>query len=208
MLVKNFLLLCLFQIAGVYCLAGLAYIFIHLLEGNRTARFVALEATLLFGAAFLGRQVRYGFEPVRRWRVFLVVLGIQLAPPLLLMLAQIFSDAEIPKLYQFAKLTYLIEVQPLGVFALLALDPLAEELLFRGWLWEALRTRFSLKTVAICTFLVFVLIHATTIQGAVGAAYGAALLTAVRFSTGSLYASIAVHSLQNALVILYGKYPF
>lgn len=86
----------------------------------------------------------------------------------------------------------------LYLFALVVLAPVAEELLFRGWLWSALRRSWGPWPTALVTGGLFWLLHA---------AYRpkdfllvlpiAIILTVVRQFTGSIRGTILLHALQD-----------
>jgi len=90
----------------------------------------------------------------------------------------------------------------LFVFALVVLSPASEELMFRGWLWTALRRSWGPWPVALATGGLFWVMHA---------AYGwtyflmllplAVMLTVVRQFTGSIRGTLALHVVHNAGVV-------
>ncbi len=82
--------------------------------------------------------------------------------------------------------------------------PVAEELFFRGWLWEELRRSWGRPAVALATGLLFLLAHGMggfvilvcAVPGAVG-------LSFVRAMDGSVRASLLCHVLYNAGAFAY-----
>jgi uncharacterized protein len=91
-------------------------------------------------------------------------------------------------------------------FAVLAIvcAPIAEEFFFRGFFYRALRTRLSVGVAAVLDGLLFGLIHydgsdsaaALPMLGLLGM-----IFCLVYEKTGTLYATIALHSLNNMLAV-------
>lgn len=97
-------------------------------------------------------------------------------------------------------------VGPLMAFvSLVILPPLAEEIIFRGFLFRGLRRRFDFRVAAIITSLLFALPH--LIEGVGGLLWIGGLDTFVlsivlcylRETTGRLTAGMGVHALKNML---------
>lgn len=86
----------------------------------------------------------------------------------------------------------------LAFFSLAIIAPIAEELIFRGWLYGKLRTRLNLISSALLTSLVFGLLH---FQWNVGITVFAMSIIAclLREITNTIYAPILLHFLKNAL---------
>ncbi len=93
--------------------------------------------------------------------------------------------------------------RPLAVDLLaLALVPaVAEELLFRGVLWGAVRPRLGATGAVIVTAVAFGLYHGSVYRFA-PAAFGGLLLGVVRAASGSLWPALAFHFANNAGVII------
>ena len=91
----------------------------------------------------------------------------------------------------------------IAVLALLicVLAPIAEEFLFRGFCFEALRPRFGVLGAAIAVGAVFGAVHATSTPAALIVELGMLgfLLCLLRWRTGSLYPCIGLHALNNAI---------
>lgn len=85
-----------------------------------------------------------------------------------------------------------------GFLAFAILAPVAEELIFRGWIYAKLRAHFRLVPSLLLTSLAFALVHG---QLNVGVAVFAMSLIAclLRESTGTIYAPILLHFLKNSL---------
>lgn len=92
------------------------------------------------------------------------------------------------------------EVGLLALFVCV-LAPIAEEFLFRGFCFAALRPSLGVVGAAIAVGLVFGAFHATSTPPAllVPLALFGFLLCLVRWKTGSLYPCIALHALNNSI---------
>jgi membrane protease YdiL (CAAX protease family) len=89
----------------------------------------------------------------------------------------------------------------LDLVALALLPAVAEELLFRGVLWGAVRPRAGVVAAIVITAAAFGLYHGS-IYRFLPAAFGGLLLGAVRASSRSLWAALAFHAANNAGVIV------
>jgi membrane protease YdiL (CAAX protease family) len=81
---------------------------------------------------------------------------------------------------------------------IVVLAPLLEELLFRGFLLHRWSHRWGLRTGVIMTSIAFAVVHVEPVGHFV---FGLAMC-ALYLSTGSLWAPIAAHALNNGLVVL------
>jgi uncharacterized protein len=82
-------------------------------------------------------------------------------------------------------------------------DPLAEELLFRGWLWTGLRKRWGVASTATLTGILWLALHASTKIYVLAIIFPVAVILSVaRHLGGSVRASIALHILYNATIML------
>ncbi len=79
--------------------------------------------------------------------------------------------------------------------------PVAEEILFRGYLFEALKKRFSGITVVIVTALAFALVHLQWSHFALLFGMGLVLGWA-KLKTGSLRLPVLLHAINNGLVLV------
>lgn len=86
----------------------------------------------------------------------------------------------------------------LAFFALVILPPVAEELLFRGYLFGRLRKRFGFWLTTIVVSIVFGLVHFQWNVG-VDVAVLSVFLCYLRERTGSIWASMVLHSIKNGL---------
>jgi membrane protease YdiL (CAAX protease family) len=97
----------------------------------------------------------------------------------------------------------------LTFISLVVLPPLAEELLFRGFLFSSFRSRVGFWLSAICTSFLFAIAHLQE-GGSSGLLFVAALDTFVlslflcflREKTGNLWAGITLHALKNFVAFL------
>lgn len=82
--------------------------------------------------------------------------------------------------------------------ALVVLPPIAEELLFRGYLFGRLREKFGFWVTSIIVSVVFGIVHLQWNVG-VDVAVLSLFLCYLRERTGSIWASIVLHSLKNGV---------
>lgn len=125
-----------------------------------------------------------------------------LATILLLIFSQIpgFNTTE-PQGQIFQKLLSPTE-RFLGFFTIAIAAPIAEELIFRGWLYGKLRaiidSKFSLPISALLVSILFGVFHGQWNVG-VGVFALSLILCGLREITGTIYAGIFVHAFKNAL---------
>lgn len=94
----------------------------------------------------------------------------------------------------------------IAFFTLVVIAPIAEEIIFRGWLYGKLREKFSQKTsetwsVLISMFLVSVLFGVLHMQWNVGVNVFAMsiVLCGLREITGTIYSGILLHIIKNGV---------
>lgn len=177
----------------------------------------AFQATLLAAAARQGRRLGdgdrrtgLGAGPVRRkGAVALLSLLMLLWAALMIVLIHVF-----PALRDYVRSVTpdvlagagnagpLVAAARIGLIALLA--PLAEEMFFRGWLWEALRRRGRGEAATmVLTALPWLLLHGLDSPGRIPFLIPAAvLLSLARRMGGSVRASLAAHVMNNGSVVL------
>lgn len=97
-----------------------------------------------------------------------------------------FTDINLPMEYVFA------------FVALVILPPIAEELLFRGYLFGRLREKFGFWLSAVIVSIVFGVVHMQW-NVAVDVAILSLFLCYLRERTGSIWASIVLHSIKNGV---------
>lgn len=90
------------------------------------------------------------------------------------------------------------------VLLLAALAPLSEEFFFRGWLWEALRTRgVSTLPIALLTTLPWLLLHGLDTPWRIVFLLPAALIfSTARIMSRGVQASLCVHVTNNLAIVL------
>lgn len=86
----------------------------------------------------------------------------------------------------------------LAFIALVVLPPIAEELLFRGYLFGRLRQRFGFWLTTLVVSVVFGLVHMQWNVG-IDVAILSIFLCTLREVTGSLWASMALHAIKNGV---------
>ena len=86
----------------------------------------------------------------------------------------------------------------LALFALVIIPPIAEELLFRGYLFGRLRERFGFWVTAIVTSLTFGFVHMQWNVG-IDTFILSMFLCYLRETTGSIWASMVLHSIKNGV---------
>lgn len=94
----------------------------------------------------------------------------------------------------------------LAFFAMVVIAPIAEEMVFRGWLYGKLRSKFSSETtesisVIASSLLVSVLFGLVHLQWNIGVNVFALSMVACAFReiTGTIYAGILLHILKNGI---------
>lgn len=86
----------------------------------------------------------------------------------------------------------------IAVIALVFLAPIAEEIVFRGWIYGKLRTRIRLPLAVLLTSLLFAVLHG---QWNVGVSVFALslVLCGLREVTGTIWSGIILHMLSNGI---------
>ena len=168
------------------------------------------QGTLLLAAWIQSRRVGLGFAPIRAPRLVsgltLLLLGWDM---LLIVLIQMF-----PALRDFARAAtpdFLADFGRGGaamtvLFCLLIVPvaPLAEELFFRGWFWEALRLRgHRIAVIMVLTTAPWLLLHGLGAPGRVLFLLPAAVLfSVIRHRGGGVRASLAAHCVNNLFALM------
>lgn len=89
-----------------------------------------------------------------------------------------------------------------AMLALIIIAPLAEEIIMRGWLYGKIRTRLSFVPAATIVSLIFGLLHGQW-NVAVGVFAMSLVLCSLREITGTIWASIFLHALSNAIAFYF-----
>jgi hypothetical protein len=176
------------------------------------------HGTLLLGALWQGRRLTGG-----DWREGVGVRRIRrigwIALFALIMISWLIGvlalTAAIPALHDFMKsmtpefLMSDLGAASLGVMVLLVVlvvivAPMAEEIFFRGWLWEASRQRgHSVATTACLTAIPWLLLHGIEAPGRILFLLPAAVMFSLaRQMGGGVLASLMVHVANNMSVVL------
>lgn len=108
-----------------------------------------------------------------------------------------FVDSEQLQNVGFDNLTHPYEYI-LAFFALVILPPVAEELLFRGYLFGRLREKFGFWLTTLVVSVVFGLVHLQWNVG-IDVAVLSVFLCYLRERTGSIWASMVLHGIKNGL---------
>src|SRR5262249_34829832 len=155
---------------------GLAYLFSRIRNGR--------DATLYLGfRAFPGKALL-------RWSIAFLVL-IALSDSLTVLLGRPIVPPFMQEAYQRSGFL------PLLWFALMVAAPLAEETLFRGFLFEGIfRSKLGAPGAIIVSALWWALIHVQYDWYGIATVFAAGLLLGwIRLKTGSLYPTLFLHSL-------------
>jgi membrane protease YdiL (CAAX protease family) len=93
--------------------------------------------------------------------------------------------------------------------SLVVLPPIAEEIMFRGFLFSSLRRKFRLRYAVILTSILFGIAHLQFGSGApllwvaaIDTFVLSCVLCTLREKTGSLWASIMLHALKNSIAFI------
>ena len=82
--------------------------------------------------------------------------------------------------------------------AMAVIAPIAEEIIFRGWLYGKLRKELSIAPAIILTSLLFGFLHAP-LSAAISVSILSAIMCLEREITGTIYAGIITHMIQNSI---------
>jgi membrane protease YdiL (CAAX protease family) len=166
---------------------------------------VGFVAVAVFFAQLGGRRVRaemFGLRPTRLWRaVWLVVVTFASFLLFTLVWSAIFHHTEETKLLEQlgANETTALLVLSAGLTCVIA--PIAEEFLFRGFIFMSLRNWRGVWPAALITGVLFGAVHAGSapaIDLVPLGVLGVALCLLYR-ATGSLYPCIAAHCVNNTI---------
>jgi membrane protease YdiL (CAAX protease family) len=153
--------------------------------------------------------------PIRRSRLFVVLIALHIV-------AIVWYGA-----YELASPEYahslprewhgpLIAAATEGPFLLIGylfqniiLAPVAEELMFRGWLWTELSRRWGAWPTGLITSFFWLMLHfGYGVNGVLHLWPAAVALSLARHYTGSVRATIALHCMSNARTVILNVLPF
>lgn len=89
----------------------------------------------------------------------------------------------------------------LEIVALCIVVPFAEELLYRGIIFNYLRRSFSLQTSMVCSALIFGAVHGNIVQFIYAAVFGLLLAFLAEYTRG-IYGAVLAHMTANLLSVL------
>lgn len=89
----------------------------------------------------------------------------------------------------------------LGFLAFAVIPPIAEEIIFRGWIYGKLRSRLSFWSAMIIVSVLFAVLHGQ-FNVAVNVFVVSAVACGLREITGTIWAGIIVHSIKNGIAFL------
>lgn len=123
------------------------------------------------------------------------ILKTVLSPHLMSQLNQYSGRSGADKVYGILKLPW---ARMLFILTGMTVAPIAEETLFRGWLYAAFKDRIGVVPAVIASSLLFALAHLTLLQIAPIFAIGV-ILTVIYETTHSLTITAIMHSVNNTL---------
>ena len=167
------------------------------------ASYVAVSIAVLAAARFRGGRdwttlvAWRDWEPHRHWKLFVILMVSTIA-------WEVAAGATIEHFYPEAKDWVTVPKETPWIIGFLALavlfGPIAEELIFRGWLYTSLRASFGFRIAVLATSVLFALAHweSTHLYALAVFPVGLALAT-IRERTGSIAASITFHAFYNGV---------
>ena len=165
--------------------------------------YVAMILAVLAVARFRGRRDWAGlvawrdWHPQKHWKLFLALFAMTIA-------WEIVASVGIEHIHPEAKDWVVAPKGTPWIVAFIALavlaGPIAEEMLFRGWMYTSLRASFGLRVAVLVTSVLFALAHweGTHLYALAVFPVGLALAI-VRERTGSIAGSITFHALYNGV---------
>jgi uncharacterized protein len=189
-------------------------------EGKDAPAGVVIAGAYVVGAVFVASAIAFarmsgpvhaadfGLRATRFWRAVGLTIAFYLA--FVFSAALWFSLVGTPgdeELLDALGVDRSVLLAILGGIAVCVFAPVGEELLFRGFMYPALRNRLGIAAAAILTGAVFGLLHGFSAEAKVLvplALFGAALCLLYQ-TTGSLYPCIALHAINNSIAFGQGK---
>lgn len=162
---------------------------------------VVLPVWLMKGRGYVTRLLGVDKRPTRSiWWVPFLVWVVYMAATIIAAVAASYLpwvDGQQAQDVGFDDLTQ--PIQYLVAFvALVIIPPIAEELLFRGYLFGRLRERFGFWFTTIVVSIVFGIVHMQWNVG-IDVAVLSVFLCYLRERTGTIWASIVLHTIKNGL---------
>lgn len=212
---SSWVLFCFFLVAAV--VFGVVFTYLPGLEQLLDSTLGQLFASVLIYILVLF-VVILPIWAIRNWAYVLKVLGIAKKPtraiwwlPLLMWLAYMgatiiaalvanllpWVDVDQQQETGFQDITQPIEYV-VAFVALVVLPPIAEELLFRGYLFGRLREKFGFWLTTIVVSVMFGIVHLQWNVG-IDVAVLSLFLCYLRERTGSIWASITLHTIKNGV---------
>ena len=206
----------LFGVVATFIVVGIAAAATGTTSADESPAFT-IVATLLQGAIFVGTAVMFASftAPPRPWhfglrrsRFWPAIGWAALAMFSFYVFAAVYSVAVHPTAKQGITESLGADKGAVGVIAagmmVIAIGPAAEEFFFRGFFYRALRSRYSILVAAAIDGLLFGTIH-YDFSGTEGLlivpplALLAFIFCLIYERTGSIYPTIALHALNNAI---------
>ena len=148
-------------------------------------------------------DLRFG-ERKNRWKAWQIAAGAAAAAAVSVLLNALILSSPLPKIfpgyYESAAVSFAGQPWPLLILAAVILGPMAEELIFRGMIYERMRHYLSVPLSIVLSALLFGLYHANMIQFIYTSLMGI-LLAFYYEKSGSLPACIAAHMAMNAFAV-------
>lgn len=178
--------------------------------------FSTFAAIILFAHKKLGAAAWQvlGFDRFK-WRYILVAIGGLLTYYAIYIVTISICKALIPalNLEQQQDLGFMhpkhIEQYAMIFVSLVVLPPLVEETVFRGFILQGLRQKLRIGTAAVVTSILFAIGHLQIGNGqpllwaaAIDTFVLSLVLCVIRYKTGSLWPTIMVHALKNAVAFM------
>lgn len=147
--------------------------------------------------------LRFG-ERKLRWKWFIIVLSLIGAAVLSLILNVLIMNSPLPEMFSgyddASSITFEGQNPILVILSTVILAPIAEELIFRGLMYDRMKRYLGIPASVILTSLAFGVYHGTVIQFIYASAIG--VMFALYYEkSGSLIMPIAAHAVMNALAV-------
>jgi membrane protease YdiL (CAAX protease family) len=162
---------------------------------------VVLPVWIFRGTSYVQKVLGLGSKPTRSiWWLPLLMWAAYMAVTIIVSLATSvlpWVDVNQEQEVGFKDLSQPFEYV-IAFVALVILPPIAEELLFRGYLFGRLRERFGFWLTTVVVSIVFGIVHLQWNVG-IDVAVLSVFLCYLREKTGSVWASMVLHAIKNGL---------